>query len=228
MINSIFITGTDTSIGKTTVAVSLLKSFDLHGLTAVGLKPISSGCQYNKSGQLVNDDALSLQAASSIQCPYRVINPIALAEPIAPHIAAQQVNIKLSVKETVEKIVTAMQETKADIHVIEGVGGWSVPLNDHEFMADVVSTLNIPTILVVGMKLGCLNHAMLTSQSIINTKTPLVGWIANCIDPSMLAIQENINTLKQSIPAPYLGIMPYGSVSQVDVIDMDCVMALLT
>lgn len=205
---SIFITGTDTDIGKTYVTTRLLKQFNAENYTTFGIKPIASGCQRNNSDDLLNDDALALQAAASLQQPYPMVNPIALEAPIAPHLAAKQMGIQLSAKD-VSKTITDSIQSSVDINIIEGVGGWMVPLNEHTLFSEVITALNIPVILVVGIKLGCLNHAILTSQQIIQQKAHLVGWIANCLEPNTLVPQENIQTLKQWIPAPCLGVTPH-------------------
>lgn len=220
MSKTIFITGTDTGVGKTSIAVALLQALQADHLKTLGLKPISAGCELDATGQWVNADTLALQAASTVQCAYQEINPIVLPEPIAPHIAAQRVCVSLSMTDVTQKVLNTIKTTKADMNVIEGAGGWAVPLNAHESMADLVCALHVPVILVVGMRLGCLNHAILTAQSIANAKVPFVGWIANSIDPDMLVLQDNIATLKQWIPAPCLGVVPYGDISHQSVIDI--------
>lgn len=209
IVNSIFITGTDTDVGKTYVAVSLIEQFNEKGYKTFGIKPIASGCWVDGKGKLFNEDALLLQKASSIQGSYDLVNPIAFKEPIAPHLAANKSGITLSAKYVANKLCQSIQQ-HADINIIEGVGGWAVPLNDHELVADVVCSLKIPCILVVGIKLGCLNHAILTSQNMILRQVPFIGWIGNCIDPDVLEIRGNIESLTASIAAPCLGIVPYG------------------
>jgi len=207
--DAIFITGTDTDIGKTFVATRLIALFNEKGFATVGIKPIASGCERDNNSRLVNTDALALQKVASIKCAYDIVNPMAFEEPIAPHIAAGNSGGALSKIMMMQKITDSIQ-LQADLTIIEGAGGWLVPLNDKESMADVVCALNIPVILVVGIKLGCLNHAILTSRSIIQSGVPFLGWIANCLDPKMLAMNENIETLKQWIAAPLLGRVPYG------------------
>lgn len=209
MKNIIFITGTDTDIGKTFVTCMLLKAFNEAGLNTLALKPIESGCHRNGQGQLRNDDALQLQQHASIKIPYSSVNPIAFEPPIAPHIAAHNVGIALSTRQICEAIKSSACDS-ADIILIEGVGGWAVPLNRSELLSDVVVQLEIPVILVVGVKLGCLNHSLLTYQNIKAKNVSILGWVANCIDSSALSIQENINTLEQWIAEPCLGIVPYG------------------
>lgn len=207
--NSVFITGTDTGVGKTHVAASLIQQYNNEGYQTFGIKPIASGCSLNAEGQLVNDDALILQKMASIKRPYNIVNPLAFKEPIAPHLAANIAGVQLSVSSVVEAISQSIQ-SDADVNIIEGVGGWSVPLNDYELVSEVVKALEIPTILVVGIKLGCLNHAILTAKSIEKMGVPFVGWIANCIDPETLVADELVETLKKWLPGPLLGVVPHG------------------
>lgn len=207
--NSIFITGTDTGIGKTTVSILLLEKLNQLGYKTVALKPIASGCSQDKNGHWINDDAIALQAAASLWMPYGIVNPIALKEPVAPHLAAKLMGKDLSAID-VSNIINASIQSEADINLIEGVGGWSVPLNNTELFSEVIAGLRIPVILVVGIKLGCLNHAILTYHNIVRMKVPLVGWIANCVESNVLMCEENIQTLKHWIAAPCLGVVPFG------------------
>lgn len=204
---AIFITGTDTNIGKTFISRLLLEELNAVGLKTFAIKPLASGCQQNDEGNLQNDDALCLQAHSSLNRSYSVVNPIALREPIAPHLAASKMGIDLS-KSAVKNAILSSIQTDADINILEGVGGWAVPLNDEELFSDVISELNIPVILVVGIKLGCLNHALLTYKNITSMRTPFIGWIANCLEPDTLSIEDNIHTLRKWIQQPCLGIIP--------------------
>jgi dethiobiotin synthetase len=208
MNNAIFITGTDTDVGKTFVSCLLLQAFNDSGLKTFGLKPIASGCEENKIGELRNQDALLLQCNASIKKTYELVNPIAFKNPIAPHIAADGTNINLT-KDIVCRAIMRSIQNDVDINLIEGVGGWAVPLNNIELFSDVVIELKIPVILVVGIKLGCLNHALLTYHNILANSGALVGWVANCLDPDTLSIKENIETLKNWIDAPCLGVVPY-------------------
>ncbi len=198
----IFVTGTDTGIGKTTVAVRLLQHYNHLGHSTVGVKPVASGCEKTSAG-LRNEDALLLQAAASIKLPYEQVNPIAFAPPIAPHIAAQLAGEQLSVERLTEACQPALQH-EADITIIEGAGGWLVPLNNNENISDFVSAHQFPAVLVVGMRLGCLNHAMLTVQAIKAAGVPLMGWVANHIDREMEVQKDNLATLKQLIDQPLL------------------------
>ena len=211
--SKVFIAGTDTGIGKTYVACQLLEYFKGQGLSCIGIKPLASGCEsppkphFSKEGAY-NEDALLLQKAASVQLPYEIINPIALKPPIAPHLAAEKANLRLSVAALV-KACQAAFNIQADLHLIEGVGGWLVPLNDKENMGDFVMAISPKVILVVGMKLGCLNHALLSCQSIKNSGCELIGWIANCIDPAMLYLNENIQSLEKLLTVPLLAVLPY-------------------
>lgn len=208
MNNAIFITGTDTDVGKTFVSCLILRAINALGLKAFGLKPVASGCEENNVGELINQDALLLQRTASIKKTYEIINPISFKTPIAPHIAANANNIKLTKQIVCQAIISSIQN-HADINLIEGVGGWAVPLNNIELFSEVVIELKIPVILVVGIKLGCLNHALLTYHNIVASGGALIGWIANCLDPDTLSIKENIETLQNWIDAPCLGVVPH-------------------
>jgi dethiobiotin synthetase len=210
----VFITGTDTHVGKTYITVKLLKQINSLGFKTFGIKPIASGCTTNCNGALNNDDALAIQEASSICKPYHIVNPIALEAPIAPNLAAKHADIKLSVQDTAQLILSCIQPN-ADINIIEGVGGWSVPLNNTELFCETVHLLELPIVLVVGIRLGCLNHAILTCNSIRAKQLPFIGWIANCLDPNTLSMQDIIQTLKQWLPAPFLGTIPHSMNNQV-------------
>lgn len=207
-VKSIFITGTDTGVGKTYFTVSLIQQLNNEGYKTFGLKPIATGCHYDGGGSLVNSDALAIQKVASIKKEYKVVNPIVYQKPIAPHIAAKEVGEELSVK-TLINIINRSIQKEADFNIIEGVGGWAVPLNDEELMTDVVSALNIPVILVVGIRLGCINHAILTYEAIKKSNVRLLGWVANCLDNMMLNISENVVAIKNLIPEPCISIVPY-------------------
>lgn len=208
MSKTIFVTGTDTGVGKTTISVLLLRKLNRLGYKTFALKPIASGCIADENNNLINEDALALQAAALIVKPYTVVNPIALKEPIAPHLAAKLMGENLSVDLLTKTIISNLQ-SEADINIIEGVGGWSVPLNEKELFSEVIVNLKIPVILVVAIKLGCLNHAILTYHNILQMKVSLLGWVANCMEQNTLASSENIETLKQWIDAPCLGVVPF-------------------
>jgi dethiobiotin synthetase len=207
----VFITGTDTGVGKTYVAASLLHAFTKQGFSTLGIKPLASGCHVI-DGKLYSEDALALQTASSIQLPYEYVNPVALQPAIAPHIAAAQIKINLSSALLQEKCLYAFSYP-ADVCIVEGVGGWHTPLNTTETMADFVTAMQLPVILVVGIRLGCLNHALLTYQAIKQSNVTLLGWIANCFDPAMEVIDANINALREWLSVPCLGVIEINSSS---------------
>lgn len=201
-----FIAGTDTDVGKTLVAAGLLVAAKNKGLTTAALKPVAAGCEKTDAG-LRNADALLLQSVITQPLVYEQINPIALQAAIAPHIAAQQEKRVLSADRLAGFCRGSLNQ--ADITLVEGAGGWRVPLNPQETLADLAKLLRTPVILVVGVRLGCINHALLTVEAIRNDGLQLVGWIANCIDADMPALQENIQSLATRIPAPCLGVIPW-------------------
>ena len=201
-----FIAGTDTDVGKTLVAAGLLVAAKNHGLTTAALKPVAAGCEKTDSG-LRNADALLLQSVITQPFVYEQINPIALQSAIAPHIAAQQEKRVLSADRIVGFCRGSLNQ--ADFTLVEGAGGWRVPLNPRETLADVAKLLQLPVILVVGVRLGCINHALLTVEAIRNDGLPLAGWVANCIDVNMPVLEENIRSLAERIPAPCLGVVPW-------------------
>ncbi|MGH1485120.1 MAG: dethiobiotin synthase [Cellvibrionaceae bacterium] len=202
-----FIAGTDTEVGKTFVSVTLLHAAKKQQLTTSALKPIAAGCEKTSKGTF-NEDALALQQAISTQLDYERINPVALESAIAPHIAAAQEGRKVSAAQLLEACQPVLHGEQ-QFTLVEGAGGWRVPLNDEETLADFVKDLNIPVILVVGMRLGCINHALLTVEAIANDGLPLAGWVANQIDANMPVIDENLATLTARINAPCLGHIPF-------------------
>lgn len=206
MKNSVFITGTDTDAGKTVIAKAILQIAAQRGLSTVGFKPISAGCSETANG-LRNEDALSLQSASSINVTYDEVNPVAFADPVAPHLAALRTKQKINV-EQITSAYLHLNSYNADLLLTEGAGGWRLPLGQGQFLSDFVIQHKIPVILVVGLKLGCLNHALLTYQAIIADGVEVIGWVANQIDEQMLYLQDNIDSLKELIPAPCLGVVP--------------------
>jgi dethiobiotin synthetase len=217
-----FVTGTDTGVGKTYITKLLLEQFSKSGFSTLGIKPVASGCYYQQ-GKLVNEDALILQQASSIKLPYEQINPFPLEPSIAPHIAAEQSQIKLSTQSLFDRCQTAFHHS-ADIHLIEGAGGWFVPLNPTETLADFVKLLGIPVILVVGIRLGCINHTLLTAHALTQNNIPFAGWVANCIDSTMRYTDENIAFLKNRLDAPCLGVVPYQESETVITLDVSCLL----
>lgn len=210
--HKLFITGTDTDAGKTLVATTLLYKAQSLGLSSFGLKPIAAGCHWsseqNPAGEWHNDDALLLQAASSIKKSYTTHNPLAFPQAIAPHIAAQLNQVSLSLTDLLKHCRPALEQ-QADLHLIEGAGGWLVPINDEHTLADFAQQLNHDVVLVVGMKLGCINHALLTQQLILSSKLNFVGWVANHIDAEMSEQDANVSYLVQHMKAPCLGRIPF-------------------
>lgn len=209
-----FITGTDTEVGKTYVTCLLLKAAESLQKTSLGYKPISAGCE-QVGGEWVNEDASQIQQASSINLPISTINPIAFHPPIAPHIAAKEAGVTLTSEAVVKGLVRLQQETP-DLLLMEGAGGWRLPLTDSLFLSDVVSELKMDVIVVVGMKLGCLNHALLTAQAIQQDGLNIVGWVANDITGCMSRYDDNLATLKNAMPAPLLLEVPFSSAPSTD------------
>lgn len=213
MAKGLFITGTDTGIGKTYVSCLLIDELIRHGHKVVGMKPIASGAERVK-GVLQNEDAMQLIQHANVDSPYKLVNPYCFEPAIAPHIAAEamQQQIQLAVLAK----VYAELSTYADYVIVEGVGGWLVPINKLETVADIPGKLNIPVIMVVGMKLGCINHALLTAEAIRISGNNLIGWIANNIDTEMTAYQENLETLKNKLKCPLVACVPYSDQRQHD------------
>lgn len=200
-----FITGTDTGVGKTLISCALLHVYAQRGLRTAALKPIASGALLTPEG-LRNEDALALQAVASVKLPYQLINPYVFAPPIAPHIAAQQAGVSMDI----DTIVSTYKQcaNQADVVIVEGVGGWMVPINNHDTTADLARALGLPVILVVGIRLGCLNHALLTQQCITASGLTLAGWVANVIGDDA-AVAENVQTLQRRwCDIPLLGVVP--------------------
>lgn len=203
-----FITGTDTDAGKTFITVALLRAFAEQGYTTLGLKPIAAGSEII-NGEKKNDDAVMLAQASSVQVAYQQTNPILLDAAMAPHIAAERENRTISASKVTGFVRGTLMTAPAQVTLIEGAGGWRVPLNARETFADVAKQLNIEVILVVGMKLGCLNHALLTTEAIKRDGLTIAGWVANAVDPAMEGLDENIKSLVNRIGAPLIGVMPH-------------------
>lgn len=196
-----FITGTDTGVGKTYVACQLLRAAQQRGSTTLGLKPLAAGAE-KIDGEWRNEDALLLQQAATVKLPYASINPFCFELAAAPHLAAQKAGVALSAITIAQNVRSVLDASDFDYCVIEGAGGWRVPLNETETFADVVKLLKIPVILVVGMKLGCINHAVLTAEAIKADGLTLHGWVANDLGNPMPLLAENIATLEKLLPAP--------------------------
>ncbi|MEJ2611590.1 MAG: dethiobiotin synthase [Candidatus Thiodiazotropha sp.] len=201
----LFITGTDTDCGKTAVTLGLMYKLQQQGEVVLGMKPVASGAQMTEVG-LRNNDALRIQEQASIEIPYSEVNPFVYQSAIAPHLAARQVEMPILIDDIVDGC-EQMQE-QADWVLVEGVGGWHVPLGDDVTLADLCRSLNLPVILVVGMRLGCINHALMSAECMLNAGVNFAGWIANHRDSKMLASEENLETLRIWLPAPCLGEIP--------------------
>jgi dethiobiotin synthetase len=202
-----FITGTDTGVGKTFVTAALLDAAGARGLKSIGIKPLAAGTAL-QAGRQVNDDALVLQSCATVKLDYEEINPVALRLAMAPHLAAAAEGRLLEAHMLAEhcRRIAAIPH---DLLLAEGAGGWLVPLNERETMADVAAALGWPVILVVGMRLGCLNHALLSAAAIDHAGLALGGWVANCAWPDMPGLQANIATLEARLPAPRLASLPW-------------------
>jgi len=200
---SYFITGTDTGVGKTLISCALLHAFAAQGQRVVGMKPVAVGC--DDDGH--NQDVKQLQAASNVLVSYGQINPYSFLHPIAPHIAAQNAGVRIDFA----RIQTSYHElaSQADVVIVEGVGGFRVPLNNNQDIADLALQLGLPVILVVGMRLGCLNHALLTASAIEVCGLKCAGWVANVLDADMLAVQDNILALQQRLTAPLISVVSW-------------------
>jgi dethiobiotin synthetase len=202
----IFITGTDTSCGKTEVSLGLMAAWQRRGLQTLGMKPVATGCE-RRPGGVYNADALRLQAQGSSQAPYGLVNPYAFEPPIAPHIAAGQAGVAIELGPIASAYRTLAAES--DRVVMEGVGGWRVPLSTSLSLSDLPGALRLPVLLVVGLRLGCLNHALLTAESIRAHGAHLAGWVANGIDPDMLESEANLATLAALLGSPCIGVVPW-------------------
>lgn len=198
-----FVTGTDTGVGKTLISCALLYAFAAQGNSVAGMKPVAAGC--DEDG--LNEDVKKLRAATSILASLGQINPYSFLRPVAPHIAARNAGVQINL----QRILESYNElaAQAEVVIVEGAGGFRVPLNDTEDGADLALALGLPVILVVGMRLGCLNHALLTVRAISDCGLVCDGWIANVLDDEMTALDENIEALQQRIEAPLLAVVPW-------------------
>ena len=208
MTAAVFIAGTDTGIGKTHAACALVHALRQAGYNSCGMKPVASGCVSTPDG-LRNDDALALQAAGSNPLlDYALINPVSLRDPLSPHLAASHDGVLISLlpmRAAFDRLMLGHQRV-----VVEGVGGWMVPLGPGLLAADIARQWQLPVILVVGLRLGCLSHALLSARAIKADGCRLLGWIGNAIDPTMDAPEENLATLRELLPAPCLGVLRHG------------------
>jgi dethiobiotin synthetase len=206
MSQGIFITGTDTGVGKTVVAAGLVRLAATAGRRAVGLKPVASGAGHTPEG-LRNEDALALAAESSVRLPYALTNPLCFEPAIAPHIAAAEAGIAVSLPELADWYGRA--SARADVAIVEGAGGWRVPLHPEGFLSDLPELLGLDVLLVVGLRLGCLNHARLTLEAIERSgRCRYLGWIGNGIDPAFARPEENLATLGRLLGGPPLAVVP--------------------
>jgi dethiobiotin synthetase len=205
-----FITGTDTEVGKTWIATTLLRALAAEGQRVIGMKPIAAGATRTAEG-LRNSDALALAAASTVAIRYEQTNPYCLIDPISPDIAAGWAGITIDI-DTIRGVYRDLTKL-ADSVIVEGAGGWLAPINRTQTMADLAVALQLPVVLVVGLRLGCVNHALLSAAAIEASGLPLLGWVANQIDPHYEALQENLANLRLRIAAPQLGFASYGESS---------------
>jgi len=201
----LFVTGTDTGCGKTEITLGLMQALQGQGLRVLGMKPVASGAEATPQGSR-NEDAGRIRLQGSRLVEYERVNPYLFSPPIAPHIAAAQAGVTIDF-ERIRQALKGLQDA-ADLVVVEGVGGWRVPLGPQGEVADLIQVLGLPVVLVVGLRLGCLNHALLTLESITARGVPLAGWVANTLEPGMAALAENIAALRGRIPAPLLGVVP--------------------
>ncbi len=205
MAPGVFITGTDTGAGKSLFSAALLLRLGQAGVAAAGYKPVSAGCEVI-DGRRVNEDAALLAAAAPVALPLETVNPVALEPAIAPHLAAAEAGIGLSVAPLLEGYRTVAEQ--ASFVVVEGAGGWRVPLNDTETLADLARHLDLPVVLVVALKLGCLNHALLSAEAVRGDGLSLAGWVANVPDPAMDRLEGNIDALRRRLDVPLLARIP--------------------
>lgn len=216
MSQAYFIAGTDTDVGKTTIAAGLLHAARLQGLSTLGAKPVASGCTATAKG-LRNADAQALIDESTLKLAYEAVNPFAFEPAIAPHVAAREAGVALEVPALL-KAMRHVLDQGADLTLVEGAGGWRVPLSDHANLSDLAVALKLPVILVVGVRLGCINHALLSAEAIARDGLQLAGWVANIIEPRTSRLEENLASLAERLPAPCLGRVPRLKVASADAV----------
>jgi dethiobiotin synthetase len=205
-----FVTGTDTGVGKTRAAAALVRALARQGIAVAAMKPVAAGAGVSTEG-LRNDDALELVRAANTQAPYAEVNPYCLAAPVSPHLAAADAGVRIDIAVIVRSF--AALAARADCVVVEGAGGWLAPIGSDETMADVALALALPVVLVVGLRLGCLNHALLTARAIEASGLPLAAWIANAIDPCFERAAENVTTLERLLAMKPLAVIAHGAPS---------------
>jgi dethiobiotin synthetase len=200
---SYFVTGTDTGVGKTLIATALLRAFAARGKTVAGMKPVAAGCDEDD----LNADVKALRGATNVMATYGQLNPYGFFHPIAPHIAAHKAGVEVDFG----RIMTSFRELtqQAEMVIVEGAGGFKVPLNDQQDSAELAQLMGLPVILVVGLRLGCINHALLTANAVRASGLRLAGWVANVLDANMPALLENIAALDARLHAPLLGVVKF-------------------
>ena len=208
----VFVTGTDTEVGKTVISRLLVRVAVARGLRVAAMKPVASGA-VDTGGGLRNDDALALMKEMNVVADYAEVNPYVFAEPVSPHIAAAAAGVDIE-PDVVGRALASLAR-RADVVVEEGVGGWRAPLGPQLTVAELALHLALPAVLVVGLRLGCLNHALLTAESIARSGLPLAGWVGNVVDAGMSRLEENVQTLRTRLPAPCLGILRHASADPV-------------
>ena len=221
----LFVTGTDTGVGKTLVACALLQAYAVQGVRVIGMKPVAAGAHF-KNGVWINRDVDDLIAASNVKAPRNTINPYCFEPPIAPHIAAALQHNKIDTKFICENYQHLT--TLADIVVVEGAGGFCVPLNALETSADLAQQLALPVLLVVGMRLGCINHALLSAEAVRARGLKLAGWVANHIDAEMLQSEANVAALQTRLNAPMISCVAYVDAPQSAVVAQGLDLSALT
>ena len=216
MASTLFITGTDTECGKTVSTAALARALVARGQRVACFKPIASGCRVTPGG-LRNEDAEALIEAMNVELPYEVVNPVAFEPPIAPHIAAEQAGIRIDP----DAICREILKIDADVRLVEGAGGWLVPLGPRHDMAALPRALDAAVLLVVGLRLGCINHALLTARAIRADGLPLAGWIANEVDPDMDVREANVEAIRSRIGCPLIARLPHAARPELEWVDAD-------
>lgn len=204
----LFITGTDTGVGKTLAARLIVRSFVGAGIRTAVMKPVAAGAEATPDGPR-NDDALALMAEAGVEAPYELVNPYCLAAPVSPHIAAAEAGVRIDLELLAERY--GQLARRAECVVVEGAGGWLVPISDRQSMADLAVRLQLPVVLVVGLRLGCLNHALLSAEAIRSRGAHFGGWVANHLDPGFERRSENLATLSQLLGGPPLASIAHGA-----------------
>lgn len=206
MPRTFFITGTDTGVGKTLVSCALIQGLKARGLRVAGMKPVASGSEMTAQG-LRNSDALALQSAANVSTDYRLINPYCFEPAIAPHLAARQIGVTIELP--ILQRAYGQLAAQAEVVIVEGAGGWRVPTEPNGYLSDFPEAERMAVVLVVGLRLGCINHAVLTAEAIHAGPCRMIGWVGNGIDPSFGPLQANLDTLRERLSAPCLGVLPH-------------------